>query len=114
MNKLKLFIYSLLLFFSSFSLIAKNEVKEGVFEDAVVYTGVTQYFFKDSQTGKTFQVNVPSDEAHKSSVPKNLLEDPNEIEGLPGANPKMIGKKFKITKRKDGSVQITLVDQKKK
>lgn len=114
MKQPKLLFVCLVILFSSFALNAKEKVQVGIYEDATFYTGVTKYYFKDPKTGKKFQIDIPNDEAHKSSIPKNLLEDPNEIEGIPGANPKMLGKKFTITERKDGSFQIVKTNKKSK
>lgn len=106
MKKIKFLILLLVLMLSSFPLFTKEKVRVGIYQDAVVYTGVTQYIFQDSQTGKTFQISVPFEERNKFSIPKNLLEDPNDVEGVVGANPKMIGKKFTITEVPKGITKI--------
>jgi hypothetical protein len=72
-----------------------------IYENATVYTSYTLYSFKDAKTGKKIEINstsefVDAELAKKVVVPKDLLEDPTKIEGLPGANPKLVGKKFNI------------------
>lgn len=108
-------IVSLALIIGSISIIAqsKNTPREvtAIYKDATVYTGYTNYLFKDVKTGKDIEIqatdkNIDPDLAKKIEVPKDLLEDPRNIEGLPGANPKLIGKKFKIKYLKDDKILI--------
>lgn len=77
---------------------AQKEV-EAIYQDCTVYAGSTIFFFKTIQ-GDTIQVSILNkgmEEAEKSAkVPENLVDDSKDLEGVPGANPKMIGKKFKI------------------
>lgn len=101
----KIFIF---LFVLLFPLYAKEKPRELIYKDAVVYTGYTKYVFTDPKTNKDWDLDVPSDEVKKYSIPKNLLENPEEVEGLVGANPKMIGKKFIITELKNGGKKVTL------
>ena len=101
---------------SSISIMAKSKdiAKEviAIYKDATVYTGYTNYSFKDAKTGKDIEIQATSehidpDLAKKIVVPKNLLEDPEKIEGLPGANPKLVGKKFKIQYLKNEKIVVT-------
>ncbi|MDX1959731.1 MAG: hypothetical protein SFU98_14240 [Leptospiraceae bacterium] len=76
------------------------------YEDATVYTGYTLYVFKDVASGEKVEIQQVSGET-KVKAPKNLLEDPKEIEGLPGANPKMVGKTFTIKYLKNDRIVIS-------
>lgn len=96
------------LFIAFFPLFSKEKPMEMIYKDAIVYTGYTKYIFTDPKTKKDWELDVPSDEVKKFSIPKTLLENPEEVEGLVGANPKMIGKKFIITDLKNGGKKVTL------
>lgn len=92
------------------SLIAKDKsvIKEvaATYVSATVYTGYTGYFFKDKKNGKEIQVQDAQD-LEMVKVPNDLLEDSKDLEGLPGANPKLIGKKYIIKYLKDGKIVVT-------
>ncbi len=72
---------------------------EAIYQDCTVYASATMFFFKTAQ-GDTIQVSILNkgmEEAELSAkVPDNLVDDSKDIEGVPGANPKMVGKKFRI------------------
>ncbi len=85
---------------------SKEKSLELIYKDAVVYTGVTIYYFTETQTNKPWELKVPFEDRSKYSVPKKLLENPEDVEGPVGANPKMIGKKFKALKLKNGAYKI--------
>lgn len=107
-----------MLLISSISIVAKskkttNEVT-AIYKDATVYTGYTQYLFTDAKTGKDIEIqatdkNIDPALAKKILVPKDLLEDPEKNEGLPGANPKLVGKKFKIQYLKNDKIIVTKI-----
>ena len=80
-----------------------------IYQDCTVYTGYTGYFFKDKKTGKKIQIQVVNDPENKVTVPKDLIEDTKDLEGLPGANPKMVGKAFEILYFKDETVIVRKV-----
>ena len=77
---------------------ASKEI-EATYQDCTVYASATMFFFKTTQ-GDTIQVSILNkgmEEAELSAkVPDNLVDDSKDIEGVPGANPKMVGKKFRI------------------
>ncbi len=77
---------------------ASKEI-EAIYQDCTVYASATMFFFKTAQ-GDTIQVSILNkgmEEAELSAkVPDNLVDDSKDIEGVPGANPKMVGKKFRI------------------
>lgn len=78
---------------------SKQKEIEAIYQDCTVYAGSTIFFFKTTQ-GDTIQVSILNkgmEGAEKSAkVPENLVDDSKDLEGVPGANPKMVGKKFKI------------------
>ena len=107
-----------LLLVSSISIAAKSKKVTSeviaIYKHAMVYTGYTNYSFTDAKTGKEIEIqatdkNIDPDLAKKIVVPKDLLEDPEKIEGLPGANPKLVGKKFKIQYLKNDKIIVTRV-----
>jgi hypothetical protein len=71
-----------------------------VYEDCAVYAGSTKFVFKPEK-GETIEVSVlnkgmEDEELYRIKMPDNLVDDSKDLEGLPGANPKMVGKKFKL------------------
>ncbi len=106
----KIFIFTIILTFSFSNLFAKDKaiIKEitATYVNATVYTGYTGYFFKDKKTGKEIQVQDAHD-PEMVKVPNDLLEDSKDLEGLPGANPKLIGKKFIIHYLKGDRIVVT-------
>lgn len=85
---------------------------QAIFERAVSYAASTKYFFKEVGTGEPIQINAMNEEARQAGddyptvkVPANMLEDGQE--GPPGANPAMVGKKFAIHYRGDGSIEVS-------
>ena len=80
----------------------------GVFNDAVVYTGKTDFDFQIDGKKKLipvqFEVYSQIEKGKKVAgfdLPANLIDPSKDLEGLPGGNPKLIGKKYKITIAKD-------------
>ena len=87
-----------------------NQGKEiiAVYQSCAVYTGSTQYFFI-SEKGDSILFSVlnkvfADGETFIAKVPENLIDDDPNIEGVPGENPKMVGKKFKIIYNQAGEV----------
>ncbi|GAB4398276.1 MAG: hypothetical protein OHK0053_16540 [Microscillaceae bacterium] len=81
--------------------LTNKEVKV-VYAYCTVYAGSTQYFFK-TETGDTIQVSVLNEALEEDGdafpnpkVPNNLVDDSKDLEGVPGENPKMVGKPFLI------------------
>jgi len=71
-----------------------------IYESCTVYTGMTQYNFKDAKTNAPIQVivsNMPEKGMLVPEVPKNLIDPSKNLEGIPGENPRMVGKKFNIS-----------------
>lgn len=67
---------------------------EATFESATVYTGKTDYAFKNAQ-GRLIQFsfsNLGENEPWNPTLPDNLLE--SNVDGVPGANPELVGKTF--------------------
>jgi len=81
--------------------------QEATYLNCAVYASSTSFYFKSTQ-GDTIQFSVLNEgeiEAETSAkVPKGLIEDGKDLEGLPGANPEMVGKKFTIIFDKEGQV----------
>lgn len=72
---------------------ASVKEKIGIYQDATVYAGKTDYAF--TIDGQTVLIEVSNiDSTAISKVPSNLT-DPN-ADGLPGANPILIGQQYKI------------------
>lgn len=73
---------------------------EVIYENCTVYAGSTKYYFKPAE-GELIEVSVlnkgmEDEEIYRIKIPKNLIDDSKDLEGPPGPNPKMIGKKFKL------------------
>jgi hypothetical protein len=79
---------------------SKSQEIEATYESCTVYAGSTKFFFKPAQ-GELIEVSVlnkgmADEEIYRIKMPDNLVDDRKDLEGLPGANPKMVGKKFKL------------------
>lgn len=78
-----------------------KKVAEGkivTYENATSYAAATDYTFFDEENKLIF-VRVNHFEDAKSPnpiIPDNMKESTENIEGPPGANPEMVGKKFKL------------------
>ena len=87
-----------------------NQAKEiiAIYQSCAVYTGSTQYFFisekGDSILFSVLNKALADGETFIAKVPDNLIDDDPNIEGVPGENPKMVGKKFKIIYNQAGEV----------
>lgn len=79
-----------------------------VYQSCAVYTGSTQYFFisekGDSILFSVLNKALADGETFIAKVPENLIDNDPNIEGVPGENPKMVGKKFKIIYNQAGEV----------
>jgi hypothetical protein len=106
----RIFIFTIILTLSLWNLSAKDKsvIKEvtATYVSATVYTGYTGYFFKDKKTGKEIQVQDAHD-PEMVKVPNNLLEDSKDLEGLPGANPKLVGKTYIIKYLNGDKIVVT-------
>ncbi|TAE74584.1 MAG: hypothetical protein EAZ85_04325 [Bacteroidetes bacterium] len=109
----KLLLISILFLFSlGITLAQKHQQLKKIdvtYENCTVYTGKTDYFFKRIDNKEEIMVTVTAapfvDKGQKvPDVPKGLVDDSKDLEGLPGAHPKMIGKPFVIFYDKNGEV----------
>ncbi len=109
----KILLLSLLFIFSLGIITAqkKEQLKkiDVTYENCTVYTGKTDYLFKriDNKQEITVVVSAPQfvEKGTKvPSLPKGLVDDSKNLEGLPGANPKMVGKPFVIFYDKDENI----------
>ena len=74
----------------------------GVYKDATVYTGKTDYAFEVN--GQTILVSISNfEEKDTPIIPSNLLE-PNS-NGIPGPNPLLIGAKYYLEYDADGRLK---------
>jgi hypothetical protein len=86
----------------------------GIYESCTVYTGSTKYYFKPEK-GEMIEVSalnkgMEDEEKYRIKMPDNLIDDSKDLEGLPGANPKMVGKKFKLIYNEQNEViEIKLI-----
>lgn len=83
----------------------KNAEIAATYISATFYAGSTHYFFKTKED-KLFKINVLNEpEEQVVKLPKNLLDPNKNLEGPPGANPKLIGKKFMVKTDENGSAK---------
>ena len=83
------------------SVLALNTMIRGKYLSAAVYAGATDYVF-ELDDGEQITIRVSNtDDIGNPEVPEILLESEEEVDGPPGANPKMIGKYVTIEKDKD-------------
>jgi len=91
----------------------KGEVYVAQYASAAVYAGKTEYQFI-GEDGQDFLISDGNEEEKSIKTPDNLLEDPDEIDDLPGANPILIGKKFELHKNAEGKfTEFKLVEGQK-
>ena len=75
-----------------------------IYEQATVYAGRTDYMFED-ENGEMLMVEYSNfEETPSIELTENMLETDENLEGPPGANPEMVGKKFKLSYNADGQV----------
>jgi len=79
--------------------VTSNEV-DAIYLECTVYASTTIFHFKEVIKGDSIDVSVFTEpdttDVFVPKMPKNMVDDDPNLEGLPGAHPKMIGKKFKI------------------
>lgn len=118
----KIFLIAILLILSLNVLLAQKKEKaksksvEVTYENCTVYTGKTDYFFKRVDNKEEILVIVSNESLGVKTikVPKGLIDDDKNLEGLPGAHPKMIGKKFLIIYENDEIVKVVHFQKNKK
>lgn len=93
----------------------KQKEIEAIYQDCTVYAGSTVFLFKTMQ-GDTIQVSILNkgmeDAETSAKVPENLVDNSKDLEGPPGANPKMVGKKFKIIyNHKEEVIEVQFLDK---
>lgn len=76
----------------------------GIFEDATVYAASTDFNFTINGTPKLIRVDneeyfelATGNDIAGYDIPADLIDPSDDLEGVPGGNPKYIGKKFEIT-----------------
>ncbi len=77
-----------------------------IYESATVYAGSTDYAFKPA-SGDLIMIRVSNFEEEKipnPSIPDNMLESGDDLEGPPGANPEKVGGRYAIYYDDDGNV----------
>jgi hypothetical protein len=74
------------------------------YQEATVYAGRTDYLFEDEIGGMLMIPFSNFDEIFPIELPENILESDEELEGLPGVNQELVGKKFKLSYNTDGAV----------
>jgi hypothetical protein len=82
-----------------------------IYNSAAVYPMHTTYEFLDME-GENILFNVSEEEnARAVEIPDNLLEEDEDLEGLPGENPELVGKAFDLHFDKENRVvKVELVD----
>ncbi len=79
----------------------KNTAKQvvAIYENCTVYAGSTEYAFKNAKTKEPIVFNVlnlPEKGIKTPKLPKNLIDPSKNLEGVPGANPALVGKAFML------------------
>ncbi len=84
--------------------VADNSQKV-IYQNAIYYTGRVEFHFKDAAGADVvvYISNMPEDSG--AVYPGYLLESTDTLEGIPGANPAMIGKSFLLVKNTAGEVR---------
>lgn len=73
------------------------------YQAATVYAARTDYQF-ETEEGEMLLIEGNVYDEKKIELPDNMLDDSEDIEGPPGANPALEGKKFKIYYNANGEV----------
>lgn len=71
------------------------KIVEATYRSAAVYAGKIEYEFR-TKDKKSFLVSDGVDEEATIEMPYNMLEDDEDLDGPPGANPKLVGKTFEL------------------
>jgi hypothetical protein len=74
------------------------------YQDATVYAGRTDYTFEDEIGGMLLIEGNSFEREPIIEVPNNMVDPSEELDGLPGGNPALIGKRFKLYYNDDGSI----------
>ena len=86
------------------------EVIEVTYLDATVYAARTDYRFLTVSGEELLIEGNTFEQEPIIEVPEGMVDDSEELDGLPGGHPDMIGKKFKLHFNDDGKVfKIELV-----
>lgn len=93
--------------------VAKGSEIVALYESAAVYAGKTEYRFF-TEEGEAIMLSDGNGEEAYIKMSVDLLEDEEDLEGPPGAEPTLIGKKFTLIKdESDAVVEINLVEGQK-
>lgn len=80
---------------------------EAVYESCTFYTGSTKYVFK-TEKGEAIEFSALNegmdDQQLSAKMPANMIRDAEDTLATSDANPKMVGKKFKIIYNQSGEV----------
>lgn len=68
---------------------------EATYRSAAVYAGKIEYEFR-TKDRKSFLVSDGVDEEATIEMPYNMLEDDEDLDGPPGANPELVGKTLQL------------------
>jgi hypothetical protein len=76
-----------------------------IYQDCTVYTMRTEYNFLNEATKEEIKLHISqADEEKQADVPKNLIDDSKNLEGVPGANPAMVGRRFVLRYNNGGNI----------
>ena len=93
--------------------VTKGSQTEALYESAAVYAGKTEYRFF-TEDGEAVMISDGNGEESHIKMSVDLLEEDEDLEGPPGAEPTLIGKKFTLIKdENDAVVEINLVEGQK-
>lgn len=93
--------------------VTKGSQTEALYESAAVYAGKTEYRFF-TEEGEAIMVSDGNEEESHIKMSVDLLENDEDLEGPPGAEPTLIGKKFTLVKdENDAVVEVNLVEGQK-
>ncbi|MBX2871875.1 MAG: hypothetical protein KTR30_07245 [Saprospiraceae bacterium] len=93
--------------------VATSTEVEALYESAAVYAGKTEYRFF-TEEGQAIMISEGNEEGTQIKKSVDLLENDEDLEGPPGAESTLIGKKFTLGKDENGAVvEINLIDGQK-
>jgi len=83
---------------------AKEEISyriQGTYQNCTFYAGATDYYFErtDNQEAVSFRVQnegFESPNAIVPTMPKDMLESSDTLDGIPGPNPSFVGQPFQL------------------
>lgn len=80
---------------------------EATYKSCTFYTGSTRYVF-ETEKGETIEFSALNegmeDQQLSAKMPPNMIRDAEDTLAVSDANPKMVGKKFKIIYNQSGEV----------